>query len=65
MPTGMTDSMKKALDETDRRRAIQVAYNEANGITPESIVRPLEMSLASDHRSRLRRSDRRRSGRHA
>ena len=42
----MTDSMKKALSETDRRRAIQVAYNEANGITPESIVRPLDMSLA-------------------
>ena len=42
-----TDSMKKAMDETDRRRAIQQAYNEANGITPESIVRPLEMSLAS------------------
>ena len=42
----MTDSMKKALSETDRRRAIQVAYNDANGITPESIVRPLEMSLA-------------------
>ncbi len=41
-----TDSMMKALNETDRRRAIQVAYNEANGITPESIVRPLEMSLA-------------------
>jgi excinuclease ABC subunit B len=43
----MTDSMKKAINETDRRRAIQQAYNEANGITPESIVRPLEMSLAS------------------
>jgi excinuclease ABC subunit B len=43
----MTDSMKKAIDETDRRRAIQEAYNVANGITPESIVRPLEMSLAS------------------
>ena len=42
----MTDSMKKAIDETDRRRAIQEAYNEANGITPESIVRPLDMSLA-------------------
>jgi len=43
----MTDSMKKAIDETDRRRAIQESYNQANGITPESIVRPLEMSLAS------------------
>jgi excinuclease ABC subunit B len=42
----MTDSMKKAMGETDRRRAIQEAYNEANGITPESIVRPLDMSLA-------------------
>src|SRR4051794_25776564 len=42
-----TDSMIKALNETDRRRAIQVAYNETNGITPESIVRRLDMSLAS------------------
>ena len=42
----MTDSMQKAMGETDRRRAIQEAYNVANGITPESIVRPLEMSLA-------------------
>jgi len=37
---------EESFSETDRRRAIQVAYNEANGITPESIVRPLEMSLA-------------------
>jgi excinuclease ABC subunit B len=43
----MTDSMKLAMDETLRRRAIQTAYNEANGITPESIVRPLDMTLAS------------------
>jgi excinuclease ABC subunit B len=42
----MTDSMTKAMNETDRRRAIQEAYNTANGITPQSIIRPLEMSLA-------------------
>jgi hypothetical protein len=41
----MTDSMTKAMNETDRRRAIQEAYNVENGITPESIVRPLDMSL--------------------
>jgi len=35
------------MDETSRRRAIQTAYNEANGITPESIVRPLDMTLAA------------------
>ncbi len=42
----MTDSMKKAIDETDRRRAIQEAYNVENGITPQSIVRSLDMTLA-------------------
>jgi len=42
----MTDSMKRAMGETDRRRAIQEAYNVANGITPESIIRPLDMTLA-------------------
>jgi excinuclease ABC subunit B len=43
----VTESMQKAMDETNRRRAIQEAFNAANGITPTSIARPLEMSLAS------------------
>ncbi|MBT2321379.1 excinuclease ABC subunit UvrB [Variovorax paradoxus] len=35
----MTDSMTKAIGETERRRARQIAHNEANGITPRSIVK--------------------------
>jgi excinuclease ABC subunit B len=35
----MTESMKKAIGETERRRTRQIAHNEANGITPRSIVK--------------------------
>ncbi len=43
----MTDSMKAALGETERRRVIQAAYNEAHGITPESVVRNIDEVLSS------------------
>src|SRR5579862_2763312 len=41
----MTDSMRAAIDETNRRRAIQQAYNIENGVTPTTILRRVEMSL--------------------
>jgi len=43
----MTVSMKRAIDETTRRRAVQVQYNEENHITPESIIKPLDMALVA------------------
>jgi excinuclease ABC subunit B len=35
----ITDSMRKAIDETERRRVKQMAYNEANGVVPQAIVK--------------------------
>jgi excinuclease ABC subunit B len=42
----MTDSMKQAIGETNRRRAKQEAYNRENNITPVSIVKSVDMQLA-------------------
>src|SRR3989442_13669151 len=41
-----TDSMNQAIDETNRRRAKQVAYNTENNITPMSIIQSVDMDLA-------------------
>jgi excinuclease ABC subunit B len=41
----ITDSMKRAMEETQRRRAIQEVFNRENGITPQTIIKPIEATL--------------------
>ena len=43
----MTDSMRQALGETERRRNKQIQYNLENGITPQTILKPVDMVLAA------------------
>lgn len=60
----ITDSMQLTIDETERRRSLQLAYNEANGITPTAIVKArnaiigLESDDSADRQSSRRDSRR-------
>ena len=50
----VTDSMKRAIDETNRRREIQIEYNKKYGIVPQTIKKPIEnnlLSLVASYRS--------------
>jgi len=43
----MTASMRRAIDETTRRRTLQTSYNESHGIIPQSIIKPIDMNLVA------------------
>lgn len=51
----ITDSMKRAMDETERRRGVQQAYNKEHGVTPKTIVKPvvplIETTLVAESRA--------------
>ncbi len=47
----VTKSMQKAIDETNRRRKIQMSYNKKNGITPETIKKSIKNVMASVYES--------------
>ena len=42
---GLTDSMKRAIDETERRRTVQDAYNREHGIVPKTIIKEVKSTL--------------------
>ncbi len=54
----ITQSMKKTIDETTRRRKIQMEYNEAHGITPQTILKSREQIMSGTSIADIRKKDR-------
>ena len=47
----VTGSMRRAIDETQRRRELQLKYNAENGITPQTIIKPIKNTIEISHKS--------------
>ena len=58
----VTDSMERAITETERRRAIQTAYNEAHGIVPKTIVKEIRDSIEISDKAENAKLNTRRMG---
>jgi excinuclease ABC subunit B len=46
----MTESMRLTIEETERRRAIQIAYNDAHGLSPQPLNKPIDVGLRNSSR---------------
>lgn len=58
----ITDSMRLTIDETERRRSLQLAYNEAHGITPQAIVKARNRIIGVDKEETSQSATTQRSG---
>lgn len=52
----ITDSMQKTIDETNRRRAKQIAYNEEHNVTPQPIVKARNLAVFSPYQENMEKA---------